>query len=402
MTGDGRSSPSQLRSAPVEGTVVPRWVTWAAVGLVVSCVLAVGGVLIAGADEPAAPATHEPHGLPAATGPRAADASTPASATHRGALERLIRPAAPYLGISLPEGPRDLAAVDLLGRLAGHRPDLLEYFEPWTEPINLAWARATWAAGLLPLLTWEPWDPWDRGPDGNSRFDQPDYTLAMLSSGRYDAYIRTQALAVRDLHFPIALRFAHEMNGYWYPWGVATKGAGNTASAYVRAWRHVWQIFHDAGATNVVWVWSVNVVSGAPNVALSSVYPGDRYVDWVGLSGYLDNAVTTFDDEYANTLAQLRGFADDKPWLIAETGASASDPAVRAAEIDSLFAGIRDNPEFVGLVWFDHVTPKADWRFENHPATLDAFRRQVAAGGFGALPAPKPTATEQPTRGSTP
>lgn len=367
-----------------------------------SCALAVGGVLIAGAGEPAAPATQGRHGLPPATGPGAADVSTHTSATHRSPLERLIRPAAPYLGISLPEGPRDLAAVDLLGQLAGHRPNLLEYFEPWTEPINLEWARATWAAGLLPLLTWEPWDPWNRGPDGTPRFDQPDYTLAMLSSGRYDAYIRTQAIALRDLGTPVALRFAHEMNGYWYPWGVATQGAGNSAAAYVRAWRHVWQIFHDAGAANVIWVWSVNVVSGAPRVPLASVYPGDRYVDWVGLSGYLDNAVTSFEAEYADTLAQLRRFAGNKPWLIAETGASASDPATRAAEIDSLFTGVRDNPEFIGLVWFDHATPKADWRFENHPTTLEAFRSQVAAGGFGTLPVPKPTATGPPTRVSAP
>ena len=65
---------------------------------------------------------------------------------------------------------------------------------------------------------------------------------------------------------PVRLRFAQEMNGDWYPWGAGTNG--NTPAEFVRAWRHVHDIFTAAGATNVQWVWSP--VSGAP----AAVLPG--------------------------------------------------------------------------------------------------------------------------------
>ena len=48
------------------------------------------------------------------------------------------------------------------------------------------------------------------------------------------------------------LRLDHEPNGYWYPWGLATKGMHNKAHDYVRMWRHVWRIFHRQHVHNVI------------------------------------------------------------------------------------------------------------------------------------------------------
>ncbi|MDX1531405.1 MAG: glycosyl hydrolase, partial [Rhodothermales bacterium] len=41
-------------------------------------------------------------------------------------------------------------------------------------------------------------------------------------------------------------------------------------------------------AANVAWVWSPNVVSvpDTPDNDMHRYYPGDAYVDWVGLDGY--------------------------------------------------------------------------------------------------------------------
>jgi beta-mannanase len=55
------------------------------------------------------------------------------------------------------------------------------------------------------------------------------------------------------------LRFAHEMNGNWYPWSEGVNG--NAAGQYVPAYRRVVTLFRSVGVTNVTWVWSPKVAS---------------------------------------------------------------------------------------------------------------------------------------------
>jgi mannan endo-1,4-beta-mannosidase len=283
-----------------------------------------------------------------------------------------------YLGVSESHSPPDMAAVSHLGRLMGRQPDLLLYFQSWTVPFKARFARDAWNAHMLPVLTWQPW----AAADGDTAYFQPAWTLRQILSGRYDAYIRRTAEAIGQLGFPIGIRLAHEMNGFWYPWGVASAGSGNTPAEYVAMWRHVWTIFHRVGVTNVIWVWSPNVVSGVPAITLRSVYPGTRYVDWVGLSGYLSGSIHTFAEEYAGTLAQLDEIAPDKPWVITETGASGGDGATQAQEMSQLFDGVIDNRHFAGITYFDEATSRADWQFQGEPASLAAVRAAVSDPRF--------------------
>ncbi len=76
------------------------------------------------------------------------------------------------------------------------------------------------------------------------------------------------------------IRFAHEMNGTWYPWSGSA-----TASTYVAAWRHIVSLFRADGVTNVQWVWSPNVQEGS-KYPISPYFPGDEWIDYVGLDGY--------------------------------------------------------------------------------------------------------------------
>lgn len=106
---------------------------------------------------------------------------------------------------------------------------------------------------------------------------------------------------------PIFLRFAHEMNGSWYPWS-------QQASAYIASFRKVAAAVHrSAPATAMVWApnygggypFAVGHDAAAPGTldfkALDTngdgvltmaddpygpYYPGDDAVDWVGISLY--------------------------------------------------------------------------------------------------------------------
>src|SRR5205823_10852101 len=107
------------------------------------------------------------------------------------------------------------------------------------------------AYGAVPLVTWEPWD-WQKG------LAQPDFALARISGGAFDDYARAWAAAAKQWGRPLYVRFAPEMNGDWRPWSERVNG--NHPGDFVAAWRHLHDLFAAAGASNVRWVWSPNVV----------------------------------------------------------------------------------------------------------------------------------------------
>jgi hypothetical protein len=198
---------------------------------------------------------------------------------------------------------------------AGKTVSIVNYFFNWQNgsgfvafPTNTA--DAIRAHGSIPLLSWQPWQ-------GN--FPDPAYSLTNIINGNFDSYITSFALQTRAWGHPFFLRFAHEMNGNWYPWAESTNG--NASGEYVQAWRHVHNIFTAVGVTNVTWVWCVNVeFSGS--TAIAELYPGDNYVDWISLDAYnrLANPWQDLSGIAPATLTDLTNIAPGKPIMLAETG----------------------------------------------------------------------------------
>jgi len=89
-------------------------------------------------------------------------------------------------------------------------------------------------------------------------------------------YLREYARAAGEAGVPIFLRFANEMNGNWVPW------YGNPKQ-YIDKFRLVADVFHQEAPDNVVMVWAPNDI---PVDTITQYYPGDEYVDWVGVSLY--------------------------------------------------------------------------------------------------------------------
>jgi beta-mannanase len=225
----------------------------------------------------------------------------------------------------------------------------------------------------MPIITWEP---------DNHLYEarpQPLYSLANIASGRFDTYIRSVAVAAANYRHRFMIRFGEEMNGGWYPWGVGVDG--NTPEEFVSAWRHIVSIFRTEGASNVLWVWSPNIVPGGR--AFAQFYPGDQWVDWVGLDGYNDgrpwtSPIATFGASY-DELARIT----KKPMMIAET-ASATVPGykTKADWIEHLFGKALPTrmPLVRAVVWFDMDRGRADWRLEHSPRALQAFGAALRHG----------------------
>jgi beta-mannanase len=158
--------------------------------------------------------------------------------------------------------------------------------------------------------------------------------------------------------------------------------------------------FEAAGATNVIWIWSPNVIGALKNVSLPDLYPGSDYVDWLGLGGYYRKPIpgkpATFDNTFGESLDALRA-VDDKPILLSEIGCTETG-GNKAAWITSTLKGVLDNPDIVGFSWFNQVitaTPIGqklpvtnDWRIDSTPKALAAFRKGIADPGYGSGTSP--------------
>ena len=329
--------------------------------------------------------------------------ATPTKPTAPSKAE-LVNPSSRYFGMYTEQAPFNWATFDAAAADVGQTQNMVGYFGGWDEDFRANAVTRAWERDMLPMLTWES------RPIGskNDVVDEPAYSLPRILAGDFDAYLTKYAQDIAATGLPLAIRLDHEMNGVWYPWAEQTgSGApinGNGVGDFVQMWQHVHDIFEANGANQyVVWVWAPNIVNNLPAAHqsqefLQALYPGDAYVDWVGLSGYqrppykADND-STFSYTYGRTLEQLRAITDKKI-LLAEVGASEIG-GTKPAWVKSFFEGFDPgaNDDVLGFAWFnlavstyvDGQLATNDWRVDSRANSLEAFRAGIAAParGFG-------------------
>lgn len=245
---------------------------------------------------------------------------------------------APLAGIFDPLIPRSAAYTARMDGLL--HPDLVQVYEPlWAAP-PLRQMEANHADGAMTVLDVDPYAvikiPGMDHPSVASAFSVAARDIA---SGKLDSYLAWYADRLRDLRFPVALSFAHEANGNWYPWG-----SGQTRPRMlVRAWRHLHDVFDDQGARNVIWVWTINKLypwdGGEAKMAriTREDWPGRKYVNYVGIDSYFRRPSQRFYDRVVPTLRFVRRLTA-KPVLITETGVSPSPQEY--AQLRSLVSGV--------------------------------------------------------------
>lgn len=290
------------------------------------------------------------------------------------ALSSTPAAAAPIaLGAYIPGASEHPGLIDGFAHQAGRKPAIVLSYKNWSSlPFDRAEFESIWRRGAVPMITWEPWTSRGRG-----------FPLRAIAAGRFDRYLRRAAGSARLWGKPLFVRFAHEMNGNWYPWGRGV--GGNTARDFRKAWKHVVDLFRFHGATNVKWVWSPNEDSGG-SFQFGPLYPGDEWVDWVAMDGFdfggsvgWPSFTTLFGSTY-DRLAKLT----DRPMMIAETGVN-DEGGDKAAWVASALR--REAPRFSrlrALVWYDADKPNGDFRIDSSPGSLAAFRRAVDSPAFGA------------------
>lgn len=322
-------------------------------------------------------------------------------------LASILDPDYRYFGMYTEQAPFNWATLDSTAAKIGASPNLVGYFGGWDEDFRASAVTRAWEQGRVPMLTWE-----SRPIDSkNDVIDEPEYSLPLIIEGGFDDYLRQYARDIVETGLPLVIRLDHEMNGVWYPWNeVTSKGAsinGNGRGDYVKMWRHVHDLFEEEGANDYVgWLWSPNIVNNLPSLQkdpafLESLYPGDEYVDWVGLSGYLRPAYKegqqfTFEYTFGESLDQVRALTD-KPILLSEVGASETG-GHKPTWVKDFFASFAtgENSDVIGFAWFNlAVTTYVegerttnDWRIDSRADSLLAFITGLSdpLAGFRLIP----------------
>ena len=216
---------------------------------------------------------------------------------------------------------------------------------------------------------------------------QPESGLANVKD---DASLRKFARAVQAAGVPVFLRFASEMNGSWVTW------SGNP-KLYIEKFRLVSQVMKEE-APNVAMVWSP---AANPKRNINDYYPGDEYVDWIGLSiysvKYFNGNVSTPADQ-VNPLDSLdyvyQEYSDRKPIMISEYGATHFSKAGNTTttnfaitKMNMLYHGAKlKYPRLKGINWFSLNTltdsHSADRSLNNFSLTenssvLSAYKQMI-------------------------
>ena len=290
-------------------------------------------------------------------------------------------PATKYLGIFRETSPTEVPAGT--ASRYGVTPASVMWFDSWASgnTFNAAGAKTLWNQGIMSHYTWEPWDPTLSVSDANQ------IHLQDIVDGKWDSYITARGAEFASAGVPIMVRWGHEFNGNWYPWGIANNSSN--PALYVSAYRRVHDLVVAAGATNVQWIWCFNNGS-TPDAAYNDPaqsYPGDAYVDWVAIDGYnwglgpswdpSGNYWTTFNSMFASAYAKARSIAPERPVLIGEIGSS-EDGGDKAQWINDMSTTLQSGsyPDLKMVVYFDQDKEEL-WSGTSSSATQTAFTSWV-------------------------
>lgn len=267
----------------------------------------------------------------------------------------------------------------------GLQPRLVVFYDSW--PATVADYRspdralsAIAASGAIPVLTWQPFVAADGG-DGLRTIPANE-----ILGGRWDGYIDRYLQDASESAPVVWIRFAPGMNNDRHHWGAATRENFDLDSPFLyrRVFRHVVGRARELGLNNLRWVFCPDAMSspapedGAGWNRASRYYPGNDYVDVLGMDGFNwgDSATApggregwrSFAEIFGPLHKELRRLAPEKPLVVFET-ASVVEGGNKAAWIAGAVETAR-GWGLDGLVWFD-VVEANNWRLTSGVGRAD-------------------------------
>jgi Glycosyl hydrolase family 26 len=237
-------------------------------------------------------------------------------------------------------------------------------------------------------------------------------TLAEGAAGAYNTHFRLLAQRlVAGGQANATLRIGPEFNGNWFKWTIAVPNGGAEFASY---WRQIVTTMRSVPGANFKFDWCPNAgslyVNGQPLQAVSA-WPGDAYVDYVGLDVY-DQSWAPHRADPAARWNEFVNVSDGLLWqrdFAAAHGKAMTFPEWGLADrADGMGGG--DSPYFVEQMYewirtnnvayhmyFEYADAVADYAIFGGKAP-QAARRFVELFGASARGAPWPAAAAPPPR----
>ena len=148
--------------------------------------------------------------------------------------------------------------------------------------------------------------------------------------------------ALEDNGVSVIWRPLHESNGNWF-WFCTTQSDNTLDSSYLkRMWIYIYDYYvNELGLTNLIWHFSPNVSANVEDKTGSTMspwycYPGDKYVDMVGIDWYSGGNMEILQNDNYQTLLDKTG----KIGSIAEFGPNGSILAGNGQSQEELFSAM--------------------------------------------------------------
>lgn len=217
------------------------------------------------------------------------------------------------------------------------------------------WIKQAYKMGGVNTISWHM----DNFVNGLSSWDVGDNVVSTMLPGgmNHQAYkdkLDHFAEFVNDLKvgfifkkpIPIVFRPFHEHTGSWFWWGADFC----SAEEYKEIWRFTVEYLRDEKELhNIIWAYSPDIFNSKEHYL--ERYPGDEWVDLLGLDDYHDVGATGNIDDLTRRLIMLVELAQEKGKVAAltETGYEAiPDPKWWT---DKLLSGITADPIASKIAW---------------------------------------------------
>ena len=208
--------------------------------------------------------------------------------------------------------------------------------------------------GGFVTLSWHLWNPvtggnaWD--PNGRA-------VTAVLPGGdanaKFNEWMDKVILFINSLvdeaghKIPVIFRPWHEMHGGWFWWG------SNSCSPeeLKQLFRYTYDYFKGKGVDNVVWCYSPGATRDETADRFMTWYPGDEYVDILGVDIYCGADTDAFVRNMKEELSTMASLAKKhrKMFAVAETGYRNTPQADWFTSV--LLPSLLDNPPLYVLLW---------------------------------------------------
>lgn len=292
--------------------------------------------------------------------------------------EKLITTSLPFFawGFSLDGFPISESHLILLQQETKIAAQLIQFYLQWpSSPENFteitSSLEAISRAGALPVITWEPMI---------SSPQEEAIPYEKILSGYYDAYLIKTAEEIKRWNKPIIIRLAQEMNLKRYHWGTSQEHYGpKSPEIYKQIYKYIVDLFNRKNVHNVLWAFCPNVDSDPkePWNQIKNYYPGDQYVDLLGMDGYnwaiskeeaqvkqssWIKPLISFEELFQEVYQQLKAIAPDKPIIIFETASTNRKDKQKSEWIKQALQTAK-KWKLAGIIWFQ-VNKEEDWRIQ--------------------------------------